>query len=70
MVLGIDVFHDASRKSGSIAGLVSTTNQSLSRYYSTAVFQMQVSCGTASVLRHRGFLKKNAKSRLAPNYRS
>ena len=35
MVVGIDVFHDKSRKSGSIAGVVSSINDSLSRYYST-----------------------------------
>jgi aubergine-like protein len=41
MVVGIDVFHDKARKSGSIAGLVASVNDSLSRYYSTAVFQKQ-----------------------------
>ena len=35
MVVGIDVFHDKSRKSGSIAGVVSSINDTLSRYYST-----------------------------------
>merc|ERR1719510_1397505 len=41
MVVGIDVFHDKSRKSGSIAGIVSSINDSLSRYYSTVAIQKQ-----------------------------
>jgi aubergine-like protein len=41
MVVGIDVFHDKSRKSGSIAGVVSSINDSLSRYYSTVAMQKQ-----------------------------
>ncbi len=39
--LGIDVFHDKSRKSGSIAGVVSSVNQTLTKFYSSAVFQQQ-----------------------------
>ena len=41
MVVGIDVFHDKSRKSGSIAGVVTSINDSLSRYYSTVAIQKQ-----------------------------
>jgi aubergine-like protein len=41
MVVGIDVFHDKSLKSGSIAGIVSSINDSLSRYYSTVAIQKQ-----------------------------
>merc|ERR1711981_550755 len=41
MVVGIDVYHDKSRKSGSIAGVVASINDSLSRYYSTVAIQKQ-----------------------------
>lgn len=41
MVVGIDVFHDKSRKSGSIAGCVASINDSLSRYFSTVAIQKQ-----------------------------
>lgn len=41
MVVGIDVFHDKSRKSGSIAGIVASINDSLSRYYSNVAIQKQ-----------------------------
>ena len=41
MVVGIDVYHDKSRKSGSIAGVVSSINDSLSRYYSTVAIQKE-----------------------------
>lgn len=41
MVVGIDVFHDKSRKSGSIAGVVASINDSLSRYYSNVAIQKQ-----------------------------
>lgn len=41
MVVGIDVFHDRSRSAGSIAGVVSSINDSLSRYYSTVAIQKQ-----------------------------
>jgi len=39
MVVGIDVFHDKSHKRGSIAGVVASVNQNLSRYYSTVAIQ-------------------------------
>lgn len=41
MVVGIDVYHDKSRKSGSIAGCVASINDTLSRYYSTVAIQKQ-----------------------------
>jgi len=41
MVVGIDVYHDKSNKSGSVAGVVASLNDSLSRYFSRAVFQGQ-----------------------------
>ncbi len=41
MVCGIDVFHDKSRKSGSIAGMVSSVNDALSRYYTSVKIQKQ-----------------------------
>merc|ERR1712083_419404 len=41
MVVGIDVYHDKSRKSGSIVGVVASINDSLSRYYSTVAIQKQ-----------------------------
>jgi len=39
MVVGIDVYHDKSHKRGSIAGVVASVNQTLSRYYSTVAIQ-------------------------------
>jgi len=39
MVVGIDVYHDKTKKSGSVAGVVCSLNDSLSRYFSRAVFQ-------------------------------
>jgi len=39
--VGIDVFHSKSAKAGSIAGMVSSINDSLSRYYSSVVIQKQ-----------------------------
>ena len=41
MVVGIDVFHSKSAKAGSIGGMVSSLNDSLSRYYSAVVIQKQ-----------------------------
>ena len=42
MVVGIDVFNDKTRKSGgSLVGVVSTINSTLSRYYSVASAQQQ-----------------------------
>jgi len=39
MVLGVDVYHDPSRRGSSIAGVVSSTNMSMSRWYSSTCFQ-------------------------------
>ena len=39
MVLGVDVFHDPSRRGSSIAGVVSSTNMTMSRWFSSTVFQ-------------------------------
>ena len=39
MVLGVDVYHDPSRRGSSIAGVVSSTNMTMSRWYSSTVFQ-------------------------------
>jgi len=41
MVVGIDVFHDKGRRAGSIAGVVSTINDALSRFYSLVAVQSQ-----------------------------
>ena len=45
MVVGIDVYHEKSRNAGSIAGVVSSMNSALSRYYSNVVVQKQVITG-------------------------
>ena len=34
MVVGIDVFHDTTKKCGSIAGIVTSLNDATTRYYS------------------------------------
>ena len=39
MVIGVDVYHDPSARGSSIAGVVSSTNTSMSRWYSTTCFQ-------------------------------
>ena len=39
MVLGVDVFHDPSRKGSSIAGVVSSLNQAMSSWFSQTAFQ-------------------------------
>merc|ERR550539_1080286 len=39
MVVGIDVFHEKSRKSGSVAGIVASLNDYQSRFYSCAARQ-------------------------------
>merc|ERR1719430_328526 len=39
MVLGVDVYHDISRRGSRIAGVVSSTNMSMSRWYSSTCFQ-------------------------------
>ena len=41
MVVGIDVYHDNTRKCGSIAGGVTSLNDASTRYYSVAVEQKQ-----------------------------
>ena len=41
MVVGIDVYHDKSRKSGSVAGVVASINDPMTRYYSTVAIQRQ-----------------------------
>ena len=41
MVVGIDVYHDNTRKCGSIAGVVTSLNDLATRYYSVAVEQKQ-----------------------------
>ena len=41
MVVGIDVYHDNTRKCGSIAGVVTSLNDASTRYYSVAVEQKQ-----------------------------
>jgi aubergine-like protein len=39
MVVGVDVYHDPSRRGPSIAGIVSSTNPAMSRWYSSTAFQ-------------------------------
>jgi len=39
MVIGVDVFHDPSRRGSSIAGVVSSTNMTMSKWFSSTVFQ-------------------------------
>ncbi len=41
MVIGIDVFHEKGRRSGSVAGIVSTLNDNMSRYYSNVAIQRE-----------------------------
>ena len=43
MVVGVDVFHDPSRRLPSIAGIVSSTNAAMSRWYSSTCFQVRIS---------------------------
>jgi aubergine-like protein len=40
MVVGIDVYHDATRGKRSIAGFVSSTNKLCTRWYSRVCFQL------------------------------
>ena len=40
MVVGIDTYHDSSRKGRSCCGIVASTNDSFTQYYSTVTFQM------------------------------
>ena len=39
MVIGIDVYHDASRGGRSVGGFVASMNKSLTRWYSRVCFQ-------------------------------
>jgi hypothetical protein len=39
MVCGIDSYHDAGKRGGSVAGFVSSLNQTLTRWYSKVCFQ-------------------------------
>ena len=39
MVVGVDVYHDITRRMPSIAGIVSSTNAAMSRWYSSTVVQ-------------------------------
>ena len=39
MVCGIDSFHDAIRKGGSVAGFVASLNQTFTRWFSKVCFQ-------------------------------
>jgi len=39
MVVGVDVYHDITRRLPSIAGIVSSTNSAMSRWYSSTVVQ-------------------------------
>lgn len=39
MVVGIDCYHDSAKKGRSIGGFIASMNQTLTRYYSRAVFQ-------------------------------
>lgn len=39
MVVGIDVYHDASHGGRSVGGFVASTNRSLTRWYSRVCFQ-------------------------------
>ena len=41
MVVGVDVFHEKGHRSGSVASIVSTMNDNLSRYYSTVAIQKE-----------------------------
>ena len=50
MVVGVDVFHDPSRRLPSIAGIVSSTNAAMSRWYSSTCFQVRGHLATFFVL--------------------
>ncbi len=49
MVVGYDTFHDAANKKKSVGGFVSTTNQSLSRFYSSAVIHENNTGGRSNI---------------------
>lgn len=40
MIVGIDVYHDASKGSRSIGGFVASTNKTFTRWYSRVCFQV------------------------------
>ena len=40
MIVGIDVYHDASKGSRSIGGFVASTNKTFTRWYSRVCFQI------------------------------
>ena len=44
MVVGIDVFHDTTKKCGSIAGIVTSLNDATTRYYSGLIFYVKLKC--------------------------
>ena len=39
MVVGIDSYHDSSKKGRSVGGVIASMNQALTRYYSRCTFQ-------------------------------
>ena len=39
MIVGIDSYHDSSKKGRSVGGVIASMNQSLTRYYSRCTFQ-------------------------------
>ena len=41
MVVGIDIYHDNTRKGGSIAGVVASMNDACTKYFSLSVEQKQ-----------------------------
>ena len=41
MVVGIDIFHEKRMRSGSVAGVVASVNDSMSRFYSTVAVQRE-----------------------------
>ena len=67
MVLGIDVFNDKTRK-GSLVGVVSTINGTLSRYYSVASVQQQVLLLLLPFVRSRCARKLGRSNRLKSHY--
>lgn len=39
MVVGVDTYHDSSRRGRSVGGFIASTNQTLTKYYSQTMFQ-------------------------------
>jgi len=39
MVVGIDTYHDSSKKGRSVGGFVASLNKTFTRYYSETIFQ-------------------------------